>query len=233
MEKIIFTYQGLQAQLQDFFAKYPSMKIKAEEPNEIILSGSIDVFRNYNGFTVNKNYLLEIVIPIGSDVFPYVVDIGNHIDSSYHHYYCSSKQLCLETDAKFTLRFIDGFSLVEWMEEFVEVYYFSYEYYSRFGVFPFGERSHNELGILETYKDYFSTNDIVDAYKILNFICSSPYRGHYPCPCGSNLRLRNCHGNKMLLAYKDASVMAQIQKDYRIIDKYVRELVKKHEEQTK
>ena len=119
------------------------------------------------------------------------------------------------------------------MEEFVEVYYFSYEYYSRFGVFPFGERSHNELGILETYKDYFSTNDIVDAYKILKFICSSHYRGHYPCPCGSNLRLRNCHGEKIILAYKNAIVMAQIQKDYKVIDKYVRELVKKHEKQTK
>lgn len=233
MEKIIFTYQGLQSQLRDFFAKYPSMTIKTEEPNQIILSGSIDVFRNYNGFTVNKNYLLEIVIPIGSDAFPYVVDIGNHIDSSYHHYYRSSKQLCLETDAKLTLRFVDGFSLVEWMEEFVEVYYFSYEYYSRFGVFPFGERSHNEPGILETYKDYFSTNDIVDAYKILQFICSSPYRGHYPCPCGSNLRLRNCHGEKIILAYKNASVMDQIQKDYKVIDKYVRGLVKKHEKQTK
>lgn len=223
----------MQTQLREFFIKYPLITIKAQESNEVTLSGTINVFRNYNGFTVNKSYLLEIVIPIDSTAFPYVVDTGNHIDSSYRHYYRSSKQLCLETEARLALRFKNGFSLVAWADEFVEIYYFSYEYYSRFGVFPFGERSHGELGVLETYQDYFSVNSIVDTYKILRFICSSPYRGHHLCPCGSNLRLRNCHGDKILLAYKDECIMTQIQKDFLAIDKYIREWLEKYENQTK
>ena len=233
MEKVILTRSTLHSQLEVFFKKYPLLSIKFDKPDSVTLSGSIKVFRTHNGYTVNNSYMLDIVIPINSKEFPYVVDIGNHIDSQYPHYYASSRQFCLETDSRIALRFVDGFSLLDWVDEFVEPYYFSYEYYQRFGEFPFGERSHGTLGILEAYQDYFSTNDIVQVYKILRFVCNSPYRGHHLCPCGSKTRMRNCHGKKILPAYQNPSIMKLLQKDYKTIDRYVKDEVNKHERQTK
>lgn len=223
MEKVIITHQKIQSQLGVFFKKYPQLSIKSDGLDSITLSGSIKVFRAHNGFTVNKLYTLDIVIPIGSNVLPYVLDTGNHIDSQYPHYYATSKQFCLETDSRIALRFIDGFSLVDWVDEFVEPYYFSYEYYQRFGEFPFGERSHGTLGVLESYQDYFSANDIAQAYNILTFVCNSPYRGHQPCPCGSKRKLRNCHGKKILTVYQNPAIMRLIKEDYPNIIKYVKQ----------
>ena len=38
------------------------------------------------------------------------------------------------------------------MENIVEPYYYSYEYFSRFGEFPYGDRGHDLVGVIETYQ---------------------------------------------------------------------------------
>ena len=54
--------------------------------------------------------------------YPIIFDAGNAIDSNYSHQY-KDGSLCLETDAAVRIRFIDGFDLVSWMQEFVEPYF--------------------------------------------------------------------------------------------------------------
>ena len=84
--------------------------------------------------------------------------------------------------------------VVSWMQEFVEPYFFSYEYYQRFGCFPFGERSHGIEGILQSFGDVFQETDNIKVCKILMFIYSDRYRDHLPCPCGSGKKYKNCCG---------------------------------------
>ncbi|MCW3491338.1 SEC-C domain-containing protein [Dethiobacter alkaliphilus] len=127
----------------------------------------------------------------------------------------------METDSQIRIRFIDGFDLVEWMSEFVEIYYFSYEYYKRFGIFPFGERTHGSLGIVQTYQDFLKAKDEVEAYKLMHFIKNRVYRGHHLCPCGSEKMLRKCHGPAMLRFYKDARMKKIMTDD---LDAFDREL---------
>ena len=115
------------------------------------------------------------------------------IDSDYPHRY-SDGSLCLETSTTIRLRFVDGFDLVAWMDEFVEPYFFSYEYYDRYGSFPFGERPHGLNGVIHTYQELFHTDDLEKACLLLRYVAESTYRGHAPCPCGSGERLRKCHG---------------------------------------
>lgn len=83
------------------------------------------------------------------------------------------------------------------MLEFVEPYFFSYEYYQRFGCFPFGERSHGIEGVLQSFGDVFQETDNIKVCKILKFIYSDRYRGHLPCPCGSGKKMRACHGDSI------------------------------------
>ena len=121
---------------------YRKLKICTMEETEIVLAGSILINRSAKGFQLCKEYSVKIVIPIESEKLPYVLDAGNHIDCNYPHRYLNGK-LCLETDTSIRVRFVDGFSLEAWLEEFVEPYYFSYEFYQRYGEFPFGERGHD------------------------------------------------------------------------------------------
>ena len=180
-------------QVESLAARYSGLQITEANSSQIRLRGSIRVYRTAYDFTVNKEYNIELLIPVDSDLLPCVYEIGNQIDKEYPHRYSDGK-LCLETDTAIKLRFFDGLDLIEWMDEFVEPYFFSYEYYCRFGTFPFGERPHDLKGMIDTYKEQFHEEDDQAVFIFLKHIATGQYRGHHLCPCGSGKRLRYCHG---------------------------------------
>lgn len=196
------------------------------DETQVVLTGLILVNRSSKGFQVCKEYSVKIVIPLESEELPYVLDAGNHIDSNYPHRYLSGK-LCLETDANIKIRFIDGFFLEAWMIEYVEPYYFSYEFFQRYGEFPFGERGHDWEGIIQTYSDYFNEPDVVKTIKLMAFISGQKYRGHVLCPCGSGQKLRTCHGPFIMKFFADNRLKAIVRRDYLSIE----EAVRKYDEQ--
>jgi hypothetical protein len=196
---ITLTSENATAQIDSLLEKYPDLAITEASSSQIRLRGSIHVYRNAVGFTVNHDYNIELLIPIGSDQLPSVYETGNNMDVKYQHRYRDGK-LCLETDTAIRLRFYDGIVLLEWMDEFVEPYFFSYEYYQRFGSFPFGERPHGFEGMIDTYKEEFREHDPKIVNRLLKHIATHQYRGYQLCPCGSCKRLRDCHG-KLLYPY--------------------------------
>ena len=186
---MIFSKESALQQVNSLLQIYDKLHIEKESNQEIILTGEILVNRTASSYILYKTYHIEVHIPFESDKLPYVFDIGNAIDSNYNHQY-KDGPLCLETDFAIRIRFVDGLNLVSWMQEFVEPYFFSYEYYQRFGCFPFGERSHGIEGILQSFGDVFQETDNIKVCKILMFIYSDRYRGHLPCPCGSGKNIR-------------------------------------------
>lgn len=186
---MIFSKESALQQVNSLLQIYDKLHIEKESNQEIILTGEILVNRTASSYTLYKIYHIEVHIPFESDKLPYVFDIGNAIDSNYNHQY-KDGPLCLETDFAIRIRFVDGLNLVSWMQEFVEPYFFSYEYYQRFGCFPFGERSHGIEGVLQSFGDVFQETDNIKVCKILMFIYSDRYRGHLPCPCGSGKNIR-------------------------------------------
>lgn len=193
MVPMIFSKESALQQVKSLLQIYDKLHIEKESNQEIILTGEILFNRTASSYTLYKTYHIEVHIPFESDKLPYVFDIGNAIDSNYNHQY-KDGPLCLETDFAIRIRFVDGLNLVSWMQEFVEPYFFSYEYYQRFGCFPFGERSHGIEGILQSFGDVFQETDNIKVCKILMFIYSDRYRGHLPCPCGSGKKYKNCCG---------------------------------------
>ncbi len=190
---IVKSIEDIRAQYDDLFIRYPDLKIENESNEEVIISGKFLLNREYKGHHAYKYYEIKIIIPINSEKLPYVVDLGNYIDKNYHHYY-SNGVLCLETDTKTLLQYKNGFNIIHWMENYVELYFFTYEYYQRYGEFPYGERGHGIMGIIETYQDILNAKDVVEAFQILQYIHSKEYRGHMPCPCGSGKKYKNCCG---------------------------------------
>ena len=149
-------YDQIRPQIDELLASYSGLKEEDTENNSsIILSGRISINRSYNSFTIDNEYDVKILIPLNNDDLPDVWDIGDKIDNSYIHRYSDGK-LCLETDAFIALCFYNGYSLLQWMKNIVEPYYYSYEYYTRYGEFPFGDRGHNLVGVIETYQQIFN-----------------------------------------------------------------------------
>lgn len=161
---MIFTKEIVQQQVEDLLNLQHGLHIKAESEEQIELSGEIFVHCESKGYTLSDSYAVQIVIPLNSDKLPFVIDRGNRIAEDYPHRY-KNGELCLETDTSIRIRFSDGFSLTLWMQEFVEPYYFSYEFYRRYGEFPFGERGHGLQGIVETYQDLFQEQNALKVFE--------------------------------------------------------------------
>lgn len=210
---MIFSKECAMQQVTRLLHQYNGLRISNMDETEISLAGHILVNRVAKGYWLYKEYQVEIVIPLASDDLPNVKDAGNHIDKSYPHRY-ANRELCLETDTNIKIRFIDGFDLNAWMSEYVETYFFTYEFYIRYGEFPFGERAHGIEGIIQTYGELFHEVDYGKVLKILESIANHKYRGHSLCPCGSALKFRSCHGKFAMKYYTDDRLKLIVQKDY-------------------
>lgn len=211
---------NIEEQVNDLLSQYPQLTVAETDPNQIRLYGTINVNRSACNYFLRKDYLIEILLPVSATELPKVKSVDNSIDKSYPHQY-KDGTLCLETDGTVKLRFIDNFNLIEWMDEYVEPYFFSYEYYSRFRCFPFGERSHGFAGIIESYQDKFNEKDFSKTYSLLEYAAKNIYHGHVSCPCGSGLCLRKCHGSFLFPYMTDIRKKRIIQEDLYIIRKEI------------
>ena len=199
-------------QVEQLKDKYPRLKIVEADLTKICLQGSIEIYRSARGFILQREYAVKIIITLDGHTLPKVVDCENAIDSGYPHRY-KDGSLCLETDTVIRMRFTDGFDLIAWMDEFVEPYYFSYEFYSRFGVFPFGERPHGIEGMLHAYCEMFCEEDVNKVIRLLIYVAEQKYRGHQLCPCQSGRKVRDCHGSIIFPYMMDTRRKAIVESD--------------------
>ncbi len=213
---MILSRNTILEQVDDLLQYQKDLTIESESERQITLKGNLHVNREAKDFVVNRIYLIEICIPIGADELPEIREVGAMVDKDYPHRYPDGK-LCLDVDCIIKLRYLDNFSLISWVQEYVEPYFFSYEYFQRFGVFPFGERSHNLLGLLEAYQDLFKENDLTTVILLMNAVSFEEYRGHAPCPCGSNKKLRNCHGDRLFHFFVDTRKKEIVKRDFLMI----------------
>lgn len=224
---MIFTKNSLDIEIKKLMVSYPDLVIQSSSPQMVVLHGPIKIHRCIDNFTLHNTYTLNICIPIESDELPYIIDINHVIEPNYEHYYNSGK-LCLETDTAIRLRFIDGFNLVEWMDEFVETYFLSYEYYKLYGEYPFGERQHGILGVIETYQELLHSSTPHETIVFMKYILSTRYRGHDNCPCNSGFRLRNCHGIYFSPFYSNDIKYNILENDFKNLKEELNEFYRKY-----
>lgn len=213
---MIFDKESGMQQVKELLHLYNGLRLSSGNSDQFVLSGYIDVNRTSKGYTLCKKYQIEVTVPILSEKLPYVIDIGQAIDDNYPHRY-TDRRLCLETDTCIRFRFIEGFSLPVWLSEYVEPYFFSYEYYKRYGEFPFGERGHGLEGILQTYEELFKESNAPKIFDLMASIATQHYRGHMLCPCGSGEKLRACHGKMVMKYYTDERLTQIVRKDYQMM----------------
>jgi len=187
IDKVLAKYSGLSAEGYD--SDHTPQRIRGD----FIMNSC------YENVCFCKTYPIDIDL---SDFPPKVKELGNKIRSSYPHRY-DTGELCLEAPARIKLTCVedDSFNFETWVECFLVPYFFSYEFYKRYGRYPFGERAHGEKGILEYYGELFHLTSEQQTRKFLQLVSKMDiYRGHHLCPCGSNLRIRDCHKEEVKAA---------------------------------
>lgn len=188
--------------------KYPYLYLLNED-QYFLIRGTIFIESD----DVKDNYEIEIrLTPKYPCQIPHTKEIGSKIPTDFHHH--QDGHLCLEIPFKIWEIFRQEETLLNYVDNLLIPYLFSYTYFKNIGKLPFGERRHGTNGILDYYKDRFKTSNDLVAVDLLRVLAEDNYRGHSICPCGSAKNLRNCHGNN-LLSMK--SVGYNFMKDYLMI----------------
>lgn len=193
--------------LKELKKHYPQLKFCKEEQNII---GNIHIECLCNDEYIKDDF--EVKIQLFGNSLPKVWELSNKIKKNYSHLY-EDRRLCLATDLEQEL-YLKKHNLIEWIEEFVGKYFISYVYYKRYGVFPFGEHSHGDVGTYEFIQKYFKMDSIIVAKNIYNYVCTKQYRGHLDCPCGSKRSIRNCHG-KLIREIMNSQDIEVLKENYR------------------
>ena len=187
IDKVLAKQSGLS--IEEYDQNHTPQRIRGE----IIMNSCFENVHFYKTYSIDINL---------SNFPPRVKEVGNKIRSSYPHRY-DTDELCLEAPAKIKLVCIDGdvFDFEMWVNRFLIPYFFTYEFYKRYGRYPFGERSHGAKGILEYYAELFHLSSEQQTIRFLQQVSEMDnYRGHRLCPCGSNKKIRDCHKEEVKVA---------------------------------
>lgn len=114
------------------------------------------------------------------------------------HVFEQNGKACLCARSETRLHWPWGSDLRSFLEALVVPWLTCQFYYDTHGCWPpTGERSHGKPGIIEAYTEILEPVGEVNESVIRQFMLllarKNVPRGHELCPCGSGLKLRNCH----------------------------------------
>lgn len=84
------------------------------------------------------------------------------------------------------------------MEGAISSYLYAALFHKKYKRYPYGDRPHGAKGILQYYMEFFDVSSDKEVLGLLGAIYQGNYRGHLPCPCGSGIKTRKCHGKQLL-----------------------------------
>lgn len=170
-----------------------------ESPHGFQITGTFVLNHVANDIPLYEEYSLIIKIPSNFPIgFPEVWETSGLIPAGFDHVY-PDKHLCLAANCEIASLLDRDPSLYTFINDFVTSYLYSASYYSKYRVYPFGERKHGTDGLREAYAERYHVDSDDTLWFLLRFVAGvSTYRGHALCPCRSGKRLRECHGEVIL-----------------------------------
>ncbi|MCK4642912.1 hypothetical protein KAU32_04680 [bacterium] len=188
----------LQVQFSELHTKFTTLSLN-KQVNRFIIEGLVCFEVEHEGIVIRDEYSIRIHIPQDyPDSFPLVEEIGGKIPIDFHRNKDDNNTLCLGTPYAVQKKFKECRTLFFYVDQQVVPFLFSYSYYCKYHEMPFDELSHGGSGIVEYYSELFSVDDPVKIVGFLHILADNVYLDHRSCPCGSDLRLCECHGNQVM-----------------------------------
>lgn len=181
-----------------------------------VLIGPYSLNAVHNGVRLVEDFTLQLIVPADyPNSLPKVSELTGIINPCYEHLYPDGT-FCLGVQGELLIAQLDNPSLSAFLDGPVCSFLYSYLFHEHYGRYPFGDRAHGAIGILQYYEELFGETDLVRTIMLLWAVCFGKYRGHLPCPCGSGLATRKCHG-EILLKLKNSGAMSAFTFDFETI----------------
>lgn len=210
--------------LEIFLVKQPEMEITLTENEKYTIEGFYNLSSSFNNIYLDGRYNIKIEVSKKyPEIIPKVLDIDKTIPENFEHFH-ADRSFCLGSPMELYLLALE-YKISEFLIKLIDSYLYSVTYFLKYNSqFPYGERSHGIIGILDFWKEYLNTDDFKIIYNIMSYASKGNYRGHNPCPCGSQEKLRNCHGSKILPIIK-GSLSEKVKDEIYFIKKGVEEAI--------
>ena len=213
------------ANVKKEFYSIEGLKVKSileSSSNSIDVEFSFDSYVRINGACYLLNHCIKMEIPVAyPKKLPIIYELGEKTIKNFPHINPDSKgTFCLGTEIDIRRKLKPNYSLKEYVSliaEFLGIYM----YFDEYGVFPFGERDHGGIGIIEAYQEIFCVHS---EQQVLNLMKIDKLNNRYrnkKCPCNSSKKFKKCHWNIMNTIIKDSLQYDQMKKDYKYLRKSI------------
>lgn len=176
--------------------RFPALR-PSEESGRIFFRGPFDVT---DEGAVLDTYALEVELPPNyQEALPLVREVGGRIPRvSARHVNKGDGTLCVCIPAAYL---VGGGS--PWLPDYlagpVRSYLIGNSIVERGGQWPWGEWRHGVEGLLDFLGPLLGTTDRATLMRYLDLLAKPRLKGHWECPCGSGMRLRDCHMKPLLV----------------------------------
>lgn len=187
-----------EAFLSELKDTFPDLALKSSDDEFAVYEGFIGFSSNYNGLGLIEDvFQIEITFPLIDIGDPIVKETAGRIPRERDNHINEDGTICLGAPLEVQRKHRQNPTLYGFITEQIIPFLYGFLYQQKHGFLPFGELSHGTEGIKEYYKELFSIELDFAVLEFLKIIVTDNYRGHLPCPCGSNVKLRRCHGPKI------------------------------------
>jgi hypothetical protein len=171
-------------------AEYPELHFRIA--SEIVLvRGTFPV--RFEGQVLDR-YSVEVAL--GRDhpkSLPVVREVGGRIPWVADRHVNTNGTACVLLPDERWKVWPDGSTILEFLNGPLRNFFLGQGLVEQGKPWPFGQWGHGVNGIREYYGELLRTNDVQVIRGYLECVAAKKIKGHWPCPCGSGKRLRDCH----------------------------------------
>ncbi len=190
-------------QIVELLDAYCGLEYVGIKDEIVTVSGVLSFEAFYEGLEpISESFDVELGISLDfPTVLPEVKEVGGQIDSKYEHVFTNGT-LCLGIPIEQRRIMYDNPTILRFVDKLVVPYLYGYCYSVKYGSHPFGEAAHGSQGIADYYISSFNLRNCVEALSVVCFLYEFGYRENDQCPCGSDLRVSECHKTDLLSFYE-------------------------------
>lgn len=175
---------------------YEGLVIRQGDDGSLTARGALAFSANYaDKGAIEDTYSVDIFMPAkNSTALPTAKETGGRIKDFHVN---QDGTLCLGALVEIRRRRLQDSSLRGFIEGLVIPFLYSFSYKEKYNSLPFDDLPHGGEGTLKYYREFFKVDSNLSVIEFLRILTMDNYKGHFICPCGSGLKMRSCHGNKL------------------------------------
>lgn len=213
--------KGVYEQINDFCVNQPQLSLR-EEDQYYKLTGKYIYSLSYFKAIFEGAKEVELYIPKAFPKVPIKLKCKKYPEDFNHVY--PNGNACLATIGEIQFFLSDSPTVEEFIEHFINPFFFTLEYFEEYHAFPFGERAHGTQGLLSFYKEKWNLDE-EDLVEMFDIIFHNKYRGHHLCFCNSCKKLRDYHGKLVFKIISHSTLREKFIHEFLLIESCKKEVI--------